>query len=207
MEYKYITSRFIPKYLWDWNINKDYENLSIVTYNEKTFISLKDVPVGIDISDKNYWLEFSPNIKNYVENCNTIINSLTEKIDTLENNASKMLCHFKGYINNWLITSNTTVEKNGYNCLSYVDDKLTFTAPKNGYYLLTGSITNNNTTVNNLYLYLNGEMNVSLYKCSNDLSLGINKMIKLNANDKLTFYSNDGNSSNKIVMFLSVISY
>lgn len=207
MEYKYITSRFIPIYLGDWDINKDYENLSIVSYNEKTYISLKDVPVGVEITNIKYWLEFSPNIKNYVNNCTNTINSLIQKVNKLENSEGKLLCNFKGYINDWLTTSNSSLEINENNNLSYENNKLTFTALKSGYYLLTGSITNNNTTINNLYLYLNGEMNSLLYKCSNDLSLGINKMIKLNANDKLTFYSNDGESTNKIVMYLSIINY
>lgn len=62
-----------------WNRDKDYEILSIV-YEEHTqhgFISRKEVPVGIDINNKEYWMPL--NVSGYVDNNMIILNQKTSE--------------------------------------------------------------------------------------------------------------------------------
>lgn len=55
--------KVIPTVEGDWDINKKYELLSIVydTNSNKSYISKKDVPIGISILNKEYWGRFSNN--------------------------------------------------------------------------------------------------------------------------------------------------
>lgn len=62
-----------------WNRNKDYEILSIV-YEEHTqhgFISRKEVPAGVDINNKEYWMPL--NVSGYVDNNMIILSQKTSE--------------------------------------------------------------------------------------------------------------------------------
>jgi hypothetical protein len=43
----------------DWNSNEAWERLTIIRANSNNYISIKDVPIGIDVSDTEYWMPFS----------------------------------------------------------------------------------------------------------------------------------------------------
>ena len=39
----------------EWDITKQYEQLTIVLYDNKAYLSMKPVPSGVDISNSEYW--------------------------------------------------------------------------------------------------------------------------------------------------------
>jgi len=52
----YVGHRYVPKIFGEWNNKNDYEGLSIVTYKGTSYTSKKYVPVGIDISNEEFWV-------------------------------------------------------------------------------------------------------------------------------------------------------
>ena len=52
----YKGHRYVPKIIGEWDTGNQYEGLSIVTYQGKSYTSKKQVPAGIDISNKEYWV-------------------------------------------------------------------------------------------------------------------------------------------------------
>ena len=81
MEYNhtYIGSRYIPQIEGEWNIENEYENFSIVFNENIGYISKKNVPIGIELSDNVYWAKCF----NLSELMNEI-NSLESRIAKLE---------------------------------------------------------------------------------------------------------------------------
>ena len=62
-EYKRIASEMEEfkavndiKYLGEWDINKAYQPWSVVNDSGYAYMSVKIVPAGVDISDRNYWI-------------------------------------------------------------------------------------------------------------------------------------------------------
>lgn len=60
---EYIGARYVPLFYEDgqggaeWNINDDYEPLTIVTHEGNSYTSRQYVPSGIQITNTDYWLE------------------------------------------------------------------------------------------------------------------------------------------------------
>lgn len=76
-----------------WDINNEYDRLTIVEVEHKycTYLSRKDVPSGIDISDRNYWIPFSSltenvaeDIRNFKTEITSIVRELNNKIAEIE---------------------------------------------------------------------------------------------------------------------------
>ena len=57
---KFIGRRIVPKHDGVWDINKEYEELSIVLdkASGESYISRRPVPVGTAISDEIYWMQY-----------------------------------------------------------------------------------------------------------------------------------------------------
>ena len=53
---QYIGARYVPQIMGEWDKNRGYEALSIVTYLNTSYTSKKTVPVGIEISNSEYWV-------------------------------------------------------------------------------------------------------------------------------------------------------
>lgn len=51
----YVGHRYVPKIMGAWNKDEIYEGLSIVTHEGNSWTSKKRVPIGIDISNEEYW--------------------------------------------------------------------------------------------------------------------------------------------------------
>lgn len=76
-----------------WDINNEYDRLTIVEVEHKycTYLSRKDVPSGIDVSDRNYWIPFSSLTENVAEDIRNfkteiigIVRELNNKIAEIE---------------------------------------------------------------------------------------------------------------------------
>lgn len=53
---QYVGARYVPKLMGEWNKALQYEPLSIVTHLGNSFTSKVPVPVNIDISNTDYWV-------------------------------------------------------------------------------------------------------------------------------------------------------
>lgn len=88
---KYIGKRIVPKHCGKWNASASYEGLSIV-YNDSTgdsYISRKEVPVGTELTDTEYWAlcsQFSSQVKEIrdgLSDAEKDINLLDTRFDNL----------------------------------------------------------------------------------------------------------------------------
>ena len=53
---QYVGARYVPKLMGEWNKALQYEALSIVTHLGNSFTSKVPVPVNIDITNTDYWV-------------------------------------------------------------------------------------------------------------------------------------------------------
>ena len=83
---QYIGARYVPKFADPiaWNNQKSYEALEIVTYLGGSYTSKKPVPVGVDISNTEYWVNtgnYNAQVEEYrelAENTAVIANRLAK---------------------------------------------------------------------------------------------------------------------------------
>lgn len=68
-----------------WNIEKPYDRLTVVEVEGKlaTYISRKDVPAGIYITDRQYWIPFSSLQESIVLDYNSFIDKYSKKIEDI----------------------------------------------------------------------------------------------------------------------------
>lgn len=52
---KYIGARYVPLYMGEWDNSNSYEPLSLVYYNNKTYISRQYVPINVAITNELFW--------------------------------------------------------------------------------------------------------------------------------------------------------
>ena len=86
----YIGKRYIPKIEGQHDINRAYESLSLVSYAGSSYISTKDVPIGVAITNTEYWFlesTFNAQLENYRQDVNNYKNLFDDYVD--ENNSYK----------------------------------------------------------------------------------------------------------------------
>lgn len=88
---KFIGRRIVPKHDGVWDINKEYEELSIVLdkASGESYISRRPVPVGTAISDEIYWMQYSlysAQIAEAVKEMEDTEARLIQYVDTAESN-------------------------------------------------------------------------------------------------------------------------
>ena len=127
--YKYVGARYVPLFAEpiEWNNQSTYEPLTIVLHEGNSYTSKQYVPVGIDISNEEYWAQTG--------NYNAQIEIYEQKVDELENNfnLSKRYITLEqfGAIGDG-ITNDTTAIQNALNyavenqCLLTCNGKKTF---------------------------------------------------------------------------------
>ena len=54
----YVGMRYVPKFSDDvaWSADVEYEPLTMVTYNQAIYVSKFYVPVGVQITNTDYWI-------------------------------------------------------------------------------------------------------------------------------------------------------
>ena len=82
-ENKYIGLRYIPKVCGEWQSTEEYEHLSVVTKDGNSYTSRKAVPVGIDISDTEYWVQ-TANFNQQLATVQGVIDVARKEIETLK---------------------------------------------------------------------------------------------------------------------------
>lgn len=85
---QYIGARYVPLYAGDWDATRNYEPLTIVTdANGNSFTSLKDVPAGTALTDRNYWIQTS-SFSGAVDSLQRRVNSVESDVSTLQSDVS-----------------------------------------------------------------------------------------------------------------------
>lgn len=80
----YIGNRYVPIVVGEWDKNKAYESLSIVTYSGTSYTSTKNVPPGIEINNTDYWA-LTGNYNAQVEEYRKETKALVDKVDQITN--------------------------------------------------------------------------------------------------------------------------
>lgn len=88
MTRQYIGARYVPIFAdpIEWNNLRSYEGLTIVTYQGTSYTSKKDVPVGIELDNKEYWVatgNYNTQVENYRKEVSEIKETLGDVISYL----------------------------------------------------------------------------------------------------------------------------
>lgn len=78
----YVGARYIPRIMGEYNNETAYEALDIVTSGGVGYISRQPVPAGTAVTNKDYWAMWGSG--------NTIIDSLTQRVATNENDITAL---------------------------------------------------------------------------------------------------------------------
>ena len=81
---QYIGARYVPLLIGEWSDTVTYEPLSIVQYQGNSFTSRQFVPIGIDISNEEYWAA-TGNYNAQIEAYRQEVAAYDGRIDALEN--------------------------------------------------------------------------------------------------------------------------
>lgn len=81
----YIGARYTPKFEGEWKANKEYAALSVVYYNNKSYVSRKTVPAGTAVTETEFWVE-SANWNAQVEQYNQNVTQYKGQVDLYNKN-------------------------------------------------------------------------------------------------------------------------
>jgi hypothetical protein len=80
----YIGNRYVPIVVGEWDKNRSYESLSIVTYAGTSYTSTKNVPAGTEISNTDFWV-VTGNYNAQVEQYRKETEALAKKVENITN--------------------------------------------------------------------------------------------------------------------------
>lgn len=103
---QYVGARYVPLFAnpAQWSSEREYEPLTIVLYQGNSFTSMQYVPVGIDITNEEFWAQ-TGNYNAQIELYRQEVREYTKKIDKLENTQAQQGAAIE--------TLNTKVETQG----------------------------------------------------------------------------------------------
>ena len=84
----YIGARYTPKFEGEWKANKEYAALSVVYYNNKSYVSRKTVPTGTAVTETEFWVE-SADWNAQVEQYNQNVTQYKTQVDTYQNSVER----------------------------------------------------------------------------------------------------------------------
>lgn len=105
---KYIGKRIVPKHCGEWNRDIPYEMLSIVLHTESgnSFITKREVPAGVEITDTSYWAlcsEYNAQIEAYQQAVTERQTAFEKKVDgrmnTYEEETNEHLSQMSAHLN------------------------------------------------------------------------------------------------------------
>ena len=76
---QYVGARYVPKIMGEWNKSLQYEPLCVVTYMGNSFTSKVPVPVNIDITNTDYWVNtgnYNAQVEEYRKETENVANDL-----------------------------------------------------------------------------------------------------------------------------------
>lgn len=87
---QYVGARYVPKYDGEWDTNKTYEPLTIVTVaNVGSYTSKKFVPAGVSISNTEYWA-LSGTTTGQIVDLNNRVDALEDDVEGLQGETSSL---------------------------------------------------------------------------------------------------------------------
>lgn len=86
----YVGNRYVPKIMGEWNKQESYEGLSIVTNKGNSFTSKKRVPIGVELSNENYWV-VTGNYNAQIENYRNDVKLVKENMETQKEEVKKQI--------------------------------------------------------------------------------------------------------------------
>lgn len=130
---QYTGSRYIPVFAdpAEWNSTRTYEPLTVVLNKGNSYTSRQFVPVGIDITNENYWLEtgnYNAQVEQYRQNVLSFISqisSTTNIYDTMAEAKNANLAVGKSFFirnfnnNDGYIGFYTITDTNNSKCILY----------------------------------------------------------------------------------------
>lgn len=81
----YVGARYTPKFEGEWKANKEYAALSVVYYNNKSYVSRKTVPTGTAVTETEFWVE-SADWNAQVEQYNQNVTQYKAQVDLYNKN-------------------------------------------------------------------------------------------------------------------------
>ena len=81
----YIGARYTPKFEGEWKANKEYAALSVVYYNNKSYVSRKTVTAGTAVTETEFWIE-SADWNAQVEQYNQNVTQYKGQVDLYNKN-------------------------------------------------------------------------------------------------------------------------
>lgn len=89
MDRTYIGARYVPIFAnpVEWDLERSYEYLTIVTHNGDSYTSKRAVPAGTSITNTDYWV-LTGNYNQAVSQLRTEVNELTESVASLNDEVS-----------------------------------------------------------------------------------------------------------------------
>lgn len=84
---QYVGARYVPKIMGEWNKALQYEPLSIVTYLGNSFTSKVPVPVNVDITNTDYWVNtgnYNAQVEEYRKETEKVANDLSNYKNSLK---------------------------------------------------------------------------------------------------------------------------
>lgn len=173
---KYIGMRYVPKFhkfddnTCEWSSlkasNIEFEHLEIVTYEGNSYTSTKAVPMGIDIGNREFWVETG--------NYNAQLQEYINRVDTLQNE------QYNIYLNSTQTINAKTHHIPTLNVM--VDDGITDNAPILNN-IIQYAIANNIQTIFIPYT-------VNAYKCNSEVHVDISKVNIIGDNARFDFANN-----------------
>ena len=117
---QYVGARYVPLFAnpAHWSSEREYEPLTIVLYQGNSFTSMQYVPVGIDITNEEFWAQ-TGNYNAQIEQYRQEVREYTKKVATLENTQTQQgatietLKSTTENLGNSVNTLNTKVETQG----------------------------------------------------------------------------------------------
>lgn len=94
---EYIGARYVPVFSnpIEWSNTREYEPLTIVTYQGNSYTSMQYVPTGIDIDNTAFWAltgNYNAQIEQYRQEVKAFDDRITQNTQTLQ--AKKIVCVF-----------------------------------------------------------------------------------------------------------------
>lgn len=124
----YIGARYVPIVTGEWDVNLDYEPLTIVTYQGDSYTSKGFVPKGIPVTNEQYWVKTG--------NFNQQIAGMQEQINQIKNDFPTNIV--------WQTSFNAGLDSTGMNdCSDIFTNATTGIGLKAGTYLINKDCTIN----------------------------------------------------------------
>lgn len=86
---EYIGARYVPLFMGEWDINADYEPLSVVQHQGASYTSRESVPHGVDITNTHYWAltgNYNAQVEAYRQEVRTFDSRITANADAITAN-------------------------------------------------------------------------------------------------------------------------